>query len=53
MGAKIINNLHDYCLLITNKVGNEAVSKAKKMKGIKVLKPEFITDCKQCNALMA
>ena len=52
MGAKIKKELCDHCLLITSRTDTEKVQKAKKMKGVKVLRTGFIRDCKQCEAYL-
>ena len=50
MGANIVSNYQDYCLVITNKVTKEMAGKVKNMTGVKVLKPEYIKDCLNYNA---
>ena len=52
MGATIVNNYQDHCLVITGRVTGEMATRARKFKGVKVLRPEFISDCVRCNALM-
>jgi hypothetical protein len=43
MGAKLKKEPEDYCLLITDRVDTEKITKARKLKGIKILKQEFVT----------
>ncbi len=52
MGANIKPNPTENCLLVTNKLGTEKVTKAKKLRYCKVIKPEFINDCKACGAYL-
>jgi NAD-dependent DNA ligase len=50
MGAKLIKEVTDNCLLITTRKDTEKVSKARKCKNVKVLSPKYIEECKQCEA---
>ena len=52
MGGKVNKEVSEHCLLITSKLDTERVSKAKKMKDVKILKPEFILDCKKTKAYL-
>ena len=42
MGAKILREPQDYCIFIANRIDTQKVAKAKKLKHIKILKPNFI-----------
>ena len=42
----------DNCLLITEKVDTEKVKKAKRMKHVKILRPEFVFECQQVGAYL-
>ena len=52
MGAKLKKEPEDYCLLITDRIDTERVAKARKLKGVKILRPEFVTECSECHAYL-
>lgn len=52
MGAIIKSEPCDNCLVISNRTDTECVAKARKMKNTKVVKPEFVYECKQCEAYL-
>ena len=47
MGATMKENPCDNCLLITTKVNTEKVARARKLKNVKILRPNFVKECKQ------
>jgi hypothetical protein len=50
MGARVVKDPTDNCLLVTNKTDTEKVAKARKLKNVKIVSPNFIDECKQCDA---
>jgi hypothetical protein len=52
MGAKVKENPEDNCLLIADRVDTEKVAKGRKLKGVKVLRSNFVVECKQCQAYL-
>lgn len=53
MGAKIVRDPVDNCLLVTNKGDTERVAKARKLKNVKIVSPNFIEECKHCDAYLS
>lgn len=52
MGGKVKEEVCENCLLITNNLDTERVARAKKLKNVKILKPDFIGDCQKVGAYL-
>lgn len=53
MGAKIVDDVVDNCLLVTNRNDTEKVAKARKCKNVRIVTPNFLDECKQCDAYLS
>lgn len=53
MGAKIVKDVTDNCLLISSRSDTEKVSKGRKLKNVRIVTPNFIEECKACNAYLS
>jgi hypothetical protein len=52
MGAKVVPEVVDNCLLVSTRNDSEKVSKARKCKNVKIVTPNFVEECKQCEAFL-
>ncbi len=52
MGAKIKKDIDDFCLLITDRPDTQRAAKGRKLKGVKILHPNFVAECRQCQAYL-
>jgi len=52
MGAKVADTPENYCILIANRGDTEKVAKARKLKGVKILRSQFVEECRQCQAYL-
>lgn len=43
MGARLKKEPEDHCLLITDRADTEKVAKARKLKGVKILRSDFVS----------
>jgi hypothetical protein len=53
MGAKIVQEVTDHVLLIGARPDSEKVAKARKCRNVKVVTPNFIEECKQCQTYLS
>lgn len=52
MGAKVAEEVCDNCLLVTMRNDSDKVARARKMKNVRIVTPNFIEECKQAQGYL-
>lgn len=52
MGARVVAEVVDNCLLVSARSDSEKVAKARKCKNVKIVTPNFVEECKQYDAYL-
>jgi hypothetical protein len=53
MGARVVKEVVDNCLLVSTRSDTEKVAKALKCKNVRIVTPNFIEESKQCEAYLS
>lgn len=52
MGAKVVEDVCDNCLLVATRPDSDKVAKARKMKNVRIVTPNFVEESKQVEAYL-